>query len=160
MRVEDRDDHGSVTAEEKALTGLRNLWGGVFVAIAIAVAWSLCVAASLCVAIASTEGSFARSAAINLLAALLLIGFATATMLCDWWRKTSFLLFVAASVALCLAAASQFQGWPRDFLLNLGCGLLLVLAFDFLVKIAFGKWETWAMRQKERLEGRPTGLPR
>ena len=149
---ESKDDGfcGYVTPADKALEGLSNVVKIIFAAIGIVLGWAVATAVAAYYAATSGTGSYSQGLAINLLASLLLVALAPFLIDIIATRRKAFWAFAAATAGVLVGAYCAENGW-RDFLLNFGSGLCLLLGVDYYVSRRFNDWTQRMEKRAERM---------
>lgn len=150
----DTDDNESgsvVTPATKVAAFFSFLAASLAIALAIITAWLIATGAALYFSVTAENGTFSQSLAINFLAALFLI--AIAPLVIDRIAtNTRRYFFVFAAIATCVLFFAYITGGGlRDFLLNFGSGICLVLGVDYYVKHRFTAWLDKIDRENQEL---------
>ena len=96
----------------------------------------------------SDSGAYAQGLAINLLASLLIVALAPFLIDTITRKRKTFWVIAALTAGVLFSAYCANKGW-RDFLLNFGSGLCLLLGVDYFVSRRF---QEWTKRMEERAE--------
>jgi hypothetical protein len=130
---------GVLTGADKVREFAKNL-SKVLLAIAgLVILWLIATGASLYFAVREVNGTYAQGLAINLLSSLLLLALAPVLLSLSALKRWLFWVLVAGAVGV-LFAAYKADGGLRDFLLNAGSGLCLLLGIDYYIAHRFETW--------------------
>jgi hypothetical protein len=146
---------GYVTPADKALEGFSNVIRIVLARIAMVLGWVIAIALAAYYAATSTNGSYSQGLAINLLASLLLVALAPFVIDFIATRRKTFWALAAATVGVLVGAYFAERGW-RDFLLNVGSGLGLLLGVEYYVSRRFSDWTKKMEERAERMGKMPS----
>ena len=91
-----------------------------------------------------------RRASRNLLASLLLVALAPFVIDMIATRRKMFWAFAAATAGVLIGAYLAESGW-RDFLLNFGSGMCLLLGLDYYISRRFSEWTQRMAERAERM---------
>ena len=149
-KSEDDDFCGYVTPADKMLEGASNVMKIVLTSLAIVLGWAVATALAAYYAVISTNGSYAQGLAINLLASLLLVALAPFVIDIIATRRKMFWALAAATAGVLIGAYLAESGW-RDFLLNFGSGMCLLLGLDYYISRRFSEWTRRMAERAERM---------
>jgi hypothetical protein len=148
MADDDDDFGGFVTPADKALEGVANVVKLVLASTAIVIGWLGATGIALLYALTSTDGTYAQGLAINLLSSLVLVALAPFLIDMIATKRKTFWLIAAVTAGVLFGAYMADKGL-RDFLLNFGSGLCLLLGVDYFVSRRF---QDWTKRMEERVQ--------